>query len=69
MSPFHDRGERPRPGEHRADPNRQDLDEPVPHPATRPGILDPGQHGKQINWHWIRTGKRLAGAALSNGDR
>jgi hypothetical protein len=41
----------------------------VPHPAARPGILDRGQRGKQINWHRITTGQRGPGASDTNGDR
>ena len=45
--PFGDRGERPRPGQHRAQRQTQDHRQPVAHPPAMPRISDPGQHRQQ----------------------
>ena len=44
--PFRDRGERARPGHHRAQRQAQDRRQPVAHAPAMPRISHPGQHHK-----------------------
>jgi hypothetical protein len=45
--PFGDRGERARPGHHRAQRQAQDHRQPVAYPPATPSISHPGQHPQQ----------------------
>ena len=69
VGPFGDRGERARPCQHGADPDRQDRDEPVPHPAARTRIAHRRQRGKQIDRRRISTRRRPPRPGSENRDR
>jgi hypothetical protein len=49
VGPLGDRGERTRPSQYGADPDRQDRDEPMPHTAARPRIRHRRQRPEQIS--------------------
>jgi len=53
-SPFRDRGERARPGQHRAHRQAQDHHQPVAHTPAVTRIGDPGQHRQQA-WPTLRA--------------
>lgn len=69
VKPFADRGERARPSQHDADPDRRDRDETMTCPAARSGIGHRGQGGQQIDLRRIPTSRRPPGPGSESSYR